>query len=342
MSEDNRFSEDDARGTIAIQFVLDALQGAGRRGVDPAPLLARAGIPAERLATPRARVTPRQYAVLWRELADCLDDEFFGLDSHPMRRGSFRLMCQAALASRNLEQALRRALRFLRLVLDDTRGTLEAAGPLAVLRLHDRHPGVPLFAHGTFLMLVLGLVCWLTDRRIPLAAADLPAAEPPHGGEYRVLFGECTRFGCGLTEIRFDAALLALPVLRRPADLAAFLAEAPANFLLRYRNPHSYAARIRRLLRDREPSGWPDFAAVASHFGLTLSTLRRRLEDEGQSFQGIKDALRRDLAMELLAGEGPNLGDIAHRLGFAEPSAFHRAFRKWTGASPGAYRAANA
>lgn len=342
MSSDLPQSTGPERGSIAIQFVHDALQGALARGLDPAPMLARAGIPGERLELPRARVSPRQYASLWRQLADHMDDEFFGLDSHPMRRGSFRLMCHATLGCTTLEQALKRALYFLRLVLDDTRGALVCEGATAVVRLDDRRPGVPLFAHGTFLMLVLGLVCWLTDRRIRLEEARLARPEPAHGAEYRVLFGDNTRFEAAQTELVFDAALLALPVVRRPRDLAAFLAEAPANFLVLYRNPHSYSARIRRLLREADPFDWPDFAAVARSLGLTESTLRRRLEEEGQSFQSIKDALRRDMAMELLVEDGPSMLEIAHRLGFAEASAFHRAFRKWTGARPGSYRARGA
>lgn len=329
----------DSRGSIAIQFVHDALAGAIDAGLDVEALLVGAGIPPSRLEEPRARVSPAQYASLWRQLADRTDDEFFGLDRHPMRRGSFRLMCHAALGSRNLEQAMKRALYFLRLVLDDLRAELSCEAGRAVVRIEDLRPGVPLFAHGTFLMLVLGLVCWLTDRRIPIDAAALAQPEPPHGDEYRVLFGERTRFGAPATELRFDPALLALPVVRRRRDLPAFLAEAPANFLVRYRNPHSYAARIRRSLRDGDPIDWPDFGAVACALGTTVSTLRRRLEEEGQSFQSIKDALRRDMAMELLVEGGPSMGEIAYRLGFAEPSAFHRAFRKWTGASPGAYRA---
>ena len=113
MSDSRNDHLDGARGSISIHFVHDALAGARRQGVDTAPLLAAAGIPPERLEAARARVSPRQYATLWRALADRMDDEFFGLDSHPMRRGSFRLMCHSVLTSRNLEQAMRRAMQVL-------------------------------------------------------------------------------------------------------------------------------------------------------------------------------------------------------------------------------------
>ena len=68
-------------------------------------------------------------------------------------------------------------------------------------------------------------------------------------------------------------------------------------------------------------------------------TLRRHLREEGSSFQELKDHLRRDLAIYHLGRDELAIQDIAEQLGFSEPSAFHRAFKKWTGLTPGAYRA---
>ena len=329
---------DGTRGSISIHFVHDAIAGARKHGIDPAPMLAAAGIPPERLDAPRARVSPRQYATLWRLLADHMDDEFFGLDSHPMRRGSFRLMCHSVLTCRNLEHAMRRALQVFAMVLDDTRPELVRMEECAAVVLHDRHPEVPLFAHGTLLTILQGLACWLTDRRSVLIGADLAQPEPVHGDEYRVLFGHETRFGQGQTVLRFDAGALSLPVVRRPEQLRDFLIAAPANFLVRYRNPDSLAAQIRRVLRRSDPADWPDFEALAGRFNASSSTVRRRLDDEGQSYREIKDALRRDMAIELLGEGKATVLEVAQHIGFAEASAFHRAFRKWTGASPASYR----
>ncbi|MCB1888215.1 MAG: AraC family transcriptional regulator [Rhodocyclaceae bacterium] len=329
----------DMRGSIAVQFVADAIGEARRRGHDVDAMLLAAGIPPGRLTSSRGRVSVGEYARLWARLADAMDDEFFGLDRHPMRRGSFRLMSQAAVGAATLGQALRRIVRFLRLVLDDFHGELVVADGAATLTLRQGVAAAPLFAHGTYVTLVLGLICWLVDRRIPVQALAFAHPAPAHADEYRLLYGEVTRFGADATRLVIDGALLDLPVVRRTADLDAFLAGAPANFLVRYRNPHSHSARVRRELRRAPPADWPAFDAIAGRLGIAPTTLRRRLADEGQSYQGLKDALRRDQAMELLAGEGGNIHDIAHALGFAEPSAFHRAFRKWTGSSPGAYRA---
>jgi AraC-like DNA-binding protein len=82
----------------------------------------------------------------------------------------------------------------------------------------------------------------------------------------------------------------------------------------------------------------PSLEDVGKALGITPQMLRRRLQDEGQGYQAIKDDLRRDIAIEYLARPDLTLIDIANLLGFSEPSTFHRAFKKWTGVAPGEYR----
>jgi len=117
-----------------------------------------------------------------------------------------------------------------------------------------------------------------------------------------------------------------------------FLRNAPANFLVKYRHSDSLAAHIRLRLRRHPPAEWPDFDTLAREFHAAPATLRRRLGDEGQTFRTLKDELRRDMAIDYLGQRGLAVSEVAERLGFAEPSAFHRAFRKWTGGTPGEYR----
>lgn len=79
--------------------------------------------------------------------------------------------------------------------------------------------------------------------------------------------------------------------------------------------------------------------SIAQHLHISPQTLRRHLREEGTSFQELKDQLRRDIAIYHLRRADLSLQQIAEQTGFSEPSAFHRAFKKWTGLTPGAYRA---
>ena len=330
------------RGTIAGDLVEEALRCAERRGVERTGLLALAGIQPAALAAPLARVSAAQYGRLWSAVADALDDEFFGQDSHPMRRGSFALLCHAALGSRDGAQALNRIAGFLRLVLDDLQCKIDIDPTRVRIRLADTgtetRSSRPMFVYATAFIMIYGLLCWLVGRRIPVLATHLRCPEPVTSDEYRLMFCDAMFFDQPASYVDLAPDCVTLPVVQTAATLKVFLREAPANFIVKYRNPDSLAARIRRKLRQSPPVDWPDSEAIATALNMAEATLRRRLKQEGATYQSIRDALRRDLAIARLADTTQTIAEIAHALGFAEPSAFHRAFRKWTGVRPAAYR----
>ena len=327
------------KGTIGIDFVHEALTVLHERGIASETLLVQAGISPALLKAPQARVSAANYGQLWYLIAHQLDDEFFGMDSHQMKVGSFTLLCRSVLDSTTLGQALIRGLAFMRLVLDDMYGTLTTADQIAQLTLHesDLTPR-RVFAYGTFLIIMHGLGSWLIGRRIPLLTTDFRCDEPPYSADYKVRFCEQARFGQAQTRITFNADYLALPIVQSQRSLTTFLREAPANLLVKYSNHDSLSAKIRRHLRRTALADWPDFDTLAGQLHSTASTLRRKLNQEGQSYQSIKDNLRRDLAINYLSGSNQSIEEIAVQLGFADPSAFHRAFKKWTGNRPGEHR----
>ncbi|CDY76018.1 Transcriptional regulator, AraC family [Caballeronia glathei] len=326
------------RGTIPVSLVEEALRCAEARGGLRESLLAAADIAPAMLESPRARVSPAQYGKLWHATADALDDEFFGQDSHPMRRGSFVLLSHAALGSRDGAQALTRIANFLRLVLDDLTLEPEIDATRVRIRLRDRREPKGMFAYATAFILVYGLLCWLVGRRIPVLSAHLRCPEPAASDEYRLMFCDDLQFGQPASHVDLSPEIAALPVVQTAASLRTFLRDAPANFIVKYRNPDSLAAHVRRRLRQLPPADWPDSDRVAAALNMAEATLRRRLKQEGATYQAIKDALRRDLAISRLADTSATIAEIADALGFAEPSAFRRAFRKWTGVRPADYR----
>lgn len=320
--------------SIAYSFVEDALGCLSRQGFATEDVLRAAGLE----GGAKEAITALQYGKLWREIARLSDDEFFGLAARPMRQGSFTLMCHAVLHTSTLAQALHRALRFLRIVLDEPYGELRVEdGRAQIVLIRNRSP-YPAFAYRTFLLLVLGLACWLVGRRIALQRIDFACSIPEERPDYLQFFGVPVHFGQPRCVLSFDAAYLDLPVIRNDAALRAFLREAPGNLLLRYRHDTGWVTRLRAHLKEKAPADWPDFDALAAQLGVSAATLRRRLREEGQSFASLKDEIRSGLAQTLLRQGELSVASVAAQLGFTEPSAFHRAFRKWTGVSPGAFR----
>jgi AraC-like DNA-binding protein len=326
------------KGTTSISLVHEALHSAKQRGMDLALALANADIGPQLLDAPRARVSAVSFARLWVELADLLDDEFFGIDSHPMRRGSFKLMCHALLDCSTLGQALPRMLSFLRLVLDDIHGELHVKEDQAFIVLQDQGILRRLFAYGTWYILVHGLSCWLVNQRIPLQKLSFRVPKPDDESDYRMRFCENIQYDASTTVVSFDKKFLDMKIAQSTTTLRGFLKESPASLLVKYRNDDSISAQIRRHLRGLSPDKWPERDDLALVLRMSNSTLQRRLQSEGTHYQNLKDDLRRDMAIDLLSRGDMTVTEVAAETGFQETSAFHRAFKKWTGVNPGAYR----
>ncbi|WP_191833675.1 AraC family transcriptional regulator [Pseudomonas fluorescens] len=327
------------KDTISMQLVREALLQTCPSGLPDAGMLLRAGIDPEQLELPQARVSADAYARLWRLLARRCNDEFFAMDQRGLPNGSLAFLCRAAMAQPTLGAGLDVALSFLSLMLEDLQPALVRQQSLAEIVIGEpREQPRRAFTYFTFWMIVHGVACWLAGRRIPILAIELRCGEPPFCDDYRVMFSENLQFNRPRTRMIFAADCLDLPLRRSEEELQRFLAEAPGNILVKYRDPASLARRIRHDLRQLDPGHWPDVDSLARHLCLSASTLRRRLAEEGQTYQGLKDSVRRELAITWLAEVELGFAEIAERLGFADSSSFYKAFRKWFGCNPGHYR----
>ncbi|MEU8778569.1 AraC family transcriptional regulator [Streptomyces sp. NPDC048606] len=332
------------RRTVTVHHVRAVLAGVRRAGVDPVPLLQEARIAPLLLGDDRARVTAAQFARLFRALYRTTRDEFLGLAPLPSRPGTFAMMCHASLGCRDLEAATRRAVVFYGLFPGGPTLALEVAGARARFTVADAFDGdEERFVGECVLAIWHRLSSWLIGRRIPLERVSFAHPAPPHARECAALFGCPVGFGADRTGATFDARCLTAPLVRDEAELDAMLRRAPFDLLARPEYATTVAEQVRRTLthRLREAPRLPELGEVAARLAVSPATLRRRLQGEGTSFRGIKDQVRRDAAIAGLTEGREPIAELAARLGFSEDTAFHRAFRRWTGTTPGAYRIAS-
>ena len=327
--------------TVSLHVAQAMLERAHIAGHDRGTLLHEAGIPPALLDDPSSRLLPVQFANLMRALWRLSGDEFMGFTEQRSRVGTFPLMMHAALNAETLGEALRHGCHFYRVLTDEITLSLREQGDSARFVLRLRRPDLDTghVLSETILLCWYRFACWLINRRILLSETTFDYATPAHVAEYHQLYPCPHHFGHTETSLVFDARLLSLPITRSRDELKALIRELPLGFFIKPVFQGSFGHRVRSRLLQGEGGELPALDAVAADFFMTGRTLRRKLLDEGTSFQEIKDGLRRDQAMTLLRQTALSIQIVAQQVGFREATVFIKAFRQWTGMTPGDYRA---
>lgn len=338
-----------AGDAVPTSYTRGLLQGLSRRGLVRDGLLWRAGFAWDPLCAQAQvrRVTPQQYsrllALLFRELRD---ETLGSMPDAPTPPGTLRLVAISMLGASQLGPAMQRATAFnaccraRRHRPQENQLLIDGEGRIATLTylgqgIAPRHEHRMLAGLGLWLR----FCSWLIGQEIDVLEASCAGPEPGRTAALRHFMPCPIGFNAGINSVTFSARHLEAPIIRSEADLAEFLPLAPWYMLVAPEAGYqSTAARIRRLLGEDFTRPMPSFDELTRLLGMSARTLRRRLEKEGTSYQRIKDTARRDIAIGLLRDQRLSAVTVAERLGFSDPSAFHRSFRRWTGRSPGQFR----
>lgn len=326
--------------TVSRHFVEASLSGAERLGLDSRALLQEAGISPDLLRIEMARVSSDQFSKLMQVIWQRTGDEFMGLGPRRARSGTFGTMCALVVGCQTLEEVYQQAFRFSWLFEPMVSMELEIFGDRArlVTRIEGSIHDPDYFLRESILVIWHRLGSWLIGQPVELEKAEFDYPRPDHGDEYRHIFHCPLAFESDCTALTFSKRFLSAPVIRDKPEMRQFLKTSPADLLSRPDESNTWTGRIRGLIGRDFSKPMPDFDWIAQELHTSPQTLRRRLKQENTSFQEIKDLLRRDMAIYYLAHPEMPINDIAERVGFTEPSTFHRAFKKWTGVTPGAWR----
>ncbi|NQX94084.1 MAG: AraC family transcriptional regulator [Erythrobacter sp.] len=155
---------------------------------------------------------------------------------------------------------------------------------------------------------------------------------------YERHFGCPVRFEAGRNALLIDPAALETPNTLGDETIARFFDRHLEAELARMAPGDGLEQRVSRVIIPMLSEGVPTVSRVADELAMSARTLQRRLADGDQSYQGLVDAARRDLARKLLRETDYSLAEVAFLTGFAEQSGFSRAFKRWQGQTPRSYR----
>lgn len=326
--------------TSLARPVTHWLAWAESRGAKRSELLSAAKLDASSLVNPDGRVPVRSYYELIAASADALRDPLAGL--HYMESvGPEALGAIGFLADRSatLGEAFAQIFRFLRVLTQGERFWLEVLGDVAEFGFEPWGPPHPAHAHCAEMYAYdcLVLAARATGGAVPAISFELRHASSGAESEYVRLLGAAPRFRAARNAWSIPASVLARPMLRADAGLTRFL-EPQAEALGRALPASTELDDVRAAIVARLASGDVALPALAATLRVSPRTLQRRLADAGTHLRALLEDVRRERALALLA-RGLSVPEASFLLGFSEPRAFFRAFKRWTGATPGEWRA---
>jgi AraC-like DNA-binding protein len=168
-------------------------------------------------------------------------------------------------------------------------------------------------------------------------------APPENTSEHRRIFRAPVRFAQVSNELFFHRSLLDVPIARADLGLCTVLDRHAEELLAKFSaqgRPQNVVDQVRQILSIALRGGDPGLEASARQLRMSARTLQRKLNEKGTSHQDLLDEMRRELSMRYLQEPEVAICEVAYLLGFSESSAFHRAFRRWTGTTPRDYRRA--
>jgi AraC-like DNA-binding protein len=312
-----------------------------RHDLAPEPLFRAAGIDPAIINDPHALIARRKSDALMLALAGRITDPAFGLQAahcwHPSNLGT---LGYAWLASSTLRKALKRVVRYWRIVTADVAVRLEET-PEGVEFIHTL-PELDTIPDGIRGDIVLAIVYDMCRMNFGQAFSPQRVAfrhvAPADASPYETLFGCPVAFGADANRLLIGRAAADHPLPTGNRDLAAAHDRILVEQLARL-DKANVVARFRASLLERMTSG--EFAEedIASDLHMSRRSLQRRLAEADTGYQSLVDDTRRDMALRYIQDPEKSATDITFLLGYSQQSVFTRAFRRWTGMSPSEYRA---
>lgn len=330
--------------TISPYYQNVIIRGAKRLNYNTAELLQAAGL--SEVSTERQ--SPETATQLIRSVWQVMDDEFMGFTQQRCKQGVFAIMARQAIQCQTLREALQQGTHFYHTIRNDIGLSFIENDDEAILtlQLKDESLDPDHFLIEFFLLIWHRFSIWLVGQKVPLKYANFKYPTPEHVKEYSLLLPCHCRFKQNENSIVFERSALSLPIKQKERELNRFLKNSPADLLSKPMFHSTFTTQVMNYMAEDFLQASPDnkiehmplIEKVASYFNMSSRNLRRRLKEEGSSYQSIKDMLRKNHAMKLLNNKELAINQVAREVGFNEPAGFSRAFKQWTGQTPKQYR----
>lgn len=329
--------------TVSMGWVNTVIDGAGRLGVDCDTLLSAADIETEALSWERWPID--HITRLWHGAERCTGDPGFGLKAGAgVRPASIDVVSFALQSAATLRDAIAMVQKYQRLISDGGRLQMLPGNRGTWIVYHPRQGRLAFSPHQleAVLAAVVTFSGWLAGSALQPRRVQFSQARLGPVAGYQAIFNCPVAFEQAFSGLLVDNAGLDKALPQSDPGLSQLHDQFSAGRLAALGRAHLPTPDLRQWLRTQMRQKLPRRFDAARALGVSERTLARRLQAEGQTFNGLLDDVRRALALTAVAGQQQSLADIAQSLGYAEASTFYRAFHRWTGLPPARWRKENA
>lgn len=343
--------------TVPLKYVKTFMRVATAQGYDIERMALAIGLDSAYLQEnidQSQPVSAEIYTRIYTHVMDLLQDECFGLNlKQKVPTGSFRIMCRSLVHSANLGEAMERASEFhtfCRSLSGETVALRPSLTHSEDNRVFYHFPDTsdflideendPFYGVANCMSVWRRFCSWLIGRQLDLLEVHFQLPAPTDRRYLKKLYNCSVKFSQKYNAIVFDRQYLTASLVHDEDSLKEFLRSAPYQLLVtsEFESDDGIVSQMRRIIGHDMSREFPSVIDMASALNLSVRTLRRRLNEVGTTYQEFKDKTRCRSAKQLLAKPELKINAIAALLGFDEPSAFHRSFKKWTQQTPGEYR----
>lgn len=333
-----------AQPTVSAGLAAGLVRFASTQGAAAGDLYSRAGIDPVSLEDPDNRLPFARYVELMRAAQDLTSDPALALHyGEAVGMSEISIVGLLMEASATIGDAYIQMRRYGRLAMEvdvvSEGPRFELVRQDNKLFLVDRHrltEGFRELTEGAFAWLVCGPRRYL--NRSPVLSAHFAFRPPSYWREYERVLQCPVAFDAKWNALEMHPDSLNWPVAQNPTYVFGILTERADSLLTELEATRTISGQVQSLLATVLHHGDVSAEALAQRMGFSRQTLFRRLKDEGTTYTALLDDLRRRLAVEYLEGSKVSVNEIAYLLGFSDTAAFTRAFKRWTGQTPGSFR----
>lgn len=323
--------------TNIARIPLLIFEYAEQTGIDRQELLRLASLTPANLADPDTRLPMSAALKLWRFILEREAGTAIGVRiGSTCGARSLGLVGYAMYYSHDLLEAFQRLSRYVRIISEAVQFDVAKDGEQTTMSF-NAHPSLLALRHPVEAQItaVLTIGREITQSDLVPLEIQLPFLCPGDSNEYREMLRCPVHFSRPDAAMIFATSQMRLPIKGSDPTLSAYLEQLADSTLKSLGSPNEdFVDKVRRLLWSQLPGGRPDLWRTASKLGISARTLQRRLRENGTSYSALLEKLRRELAGHLLADRKLAVSEVAFLLGYSEPSAFQRAFRRWRSVSP--------